>query len=379
MPVSERRLAFLAVLLGCGLCVLLFAAGEGVARWRVSRIPPASVPSGVEHPPYYNNPGVETSPRAFGFHLTYRINKDGLRGPEVPPKGKATRVLVLGDSLVFGAFAREDETLPAQLERLLRSGGQEWQVLNGGVSSYDAWDYAGFLRLKGLAFEPDIVIVGLYMNDHIARKAFVETTKAKSAPRRRLLAKVRDLVFKSELVNAGMYWLQRHQDPRRPRLSVAKPLRDEDRQVIASYFPGDKATAKAVEAFLTDYRYDAGLAKDTLPWLLDLEAWNSIEAPLKEVRALCASKGIKVMAVVFPVQFETVPGYSWPQPHAHIADLLKKAGIPAVDLLPLYRNHGADSLYPMRYDIAHPSAPGYTIAAEAVHAELARLGWTGKR
>jgi lysophospholipase L1-like esterase len=380
MPRSERRANLYAAVFGVLLAGGLLLLGEAAARWRISRIPAASVPSGLDHPPYYNNPGVTISPRALGFHVDYRINAGGMRGPETTLEKKGPRILILGDSLVFGAFAREEETLSAQLERRLRkSTGRPWEVLNGGVSSYDAWDYEGFLRLKGLAYKPDIVVVGLFMNDHIQRKIFVETTRAKAAPRRRLLATVRDLVFKSELVNAAMYWMQRKQDPKRPWVAVAKPLRPEDREFLAKTFPGDLQTQAAAEKFLTDYKFDPGLLRDALPWLLDLKAWRETAVPLRRMRALCDKNGAKLLVLVFPLQFEAYPGYRWPEPHASIASLLKAQGIGFVDLLDVYRRSGGDALYPMRYDTFHPSALGYSLAAESLEAALAKRGWLDGR
>src|SRR5215468_4839346 len=67
--------------------------------------------------PYVLRPGIETT----FFGAPVRVNHLGLRGPEVEsrPRPGVHRVLVLGDSVVFGAGVAEDEALPAVLGRRL--------------------------------------------------------------------------------------------------------------------------------------------------------------------------------------------------------------------------------------------------------------------
>ena len=78
------RRVFLLLGYQLAAALVLFAAIELTARWAINRIPPAVVDSGAAHPPCFNNPGVVTSPRAFGYRLKYHINKVGLRGPNLP-------------------------------------------------------------------------------------------------------------------------------------------------------------------------------------------------------------------------------------------------------------------------------------------------------
>jgi lysophospholipase L1-like esterase len=363
-----RRLAWLLAYQVAAVAGLFCLVEAGV-RARLALIPPATIDSGLKNPPYFNNPGVTTSPRAFGYHLTYTLNKVGLRGPETtmdkPPKTK--RVLLVGDSVIYGAMAKEDETLSEQLSRLLnKSAAGKWEVLNGGVGGYDVWDYEAWLRLKGLAFQPDVVVVGLYRNDHIGRDEYVQTTARKSAPNRRLMAVVRDALFRSETVNALLYWLQRRQPAKNPPLSVEKPLKPADEAAIDGFFPRDPSSARAIKDYLKAYRYDPYLVKDTLPWLLDVEKWKKIEEPLRGIKKLCDDRKIKLLAVVFPVQFELYPGYRWPEPERTIRGLLKSLEIPAVEMRPAFAAGGADELYRARYDYAHPSGEAYRLTAEAL-------------
>jgi lysophospholipase L1-like esterase len=72
-----------------------------------------------------------------GIATTVRVDARGLRGPE---RGELAagerRVLVVGDSLVFGYGVDDEHALPARLEHALRGLGVAVRVDNGGVSSF---------------------------------------------------------------------------------------------------------------------------------------------------------------------------------------------------------------------------------------------------
>jgi hypothetical protein len=76
---------------------------------------------------------------AFGG-VDVRVNALGLRGVEttLAPAPGAVRILVLGDSVVFGQGVALDETFPARLAVRL---GARWQMpveaLNAGAQGYD--------------------------------------------------------------------------------------------------------------------------------------------------------------------------------------------------------------------------------------------------
>jgi len=95
------------------------------------------------------------------------INAQGLRddrpaGPKAPGE---KRLLVLGDSVTFGATVRTDEAYPRVLEGELARAGRPWRVLNAGVTSYDAAQEADWLELFGWQLEPDVVAIAFCRND----------------------------------------------------------------------------------------------------------------------------------------------------------------------------------------------------------------------
>ena len=104
------------------------------------------------------------------------ISAYGLRDFDYPlakPDG-TYRILVLGDSIAFGycnptEFIARDDTFPKVLERRLNDpplpGIERVEVINLSVSGYDTAQEVEFLRVKGLAFDPDLVLVAYCLND----------------------------------------------------------------------------------------------------------------------------------------------------------------------------------------------------------------------
>jgi lysophospholipase L1-like esterase len=102
-------------------------------------------------------------------HIPARINSHGLRGADFPlakPPG-VKRILVLGDSFVFGYLLPEDESMPSILQRLLdeRRGRGRVQVINAGVPGYALTNERAYLEGRGLAFAPDLVVVASSTGD----------------------------------------------------------------------------------------------------------------------------------------------------------------------------------------------------------------------
>lgn len=118
------------------------------------------------------------------FIQTYeRTNAHGQRDRErahQKPDG-VRRVLLLGDSVVEGYGLRASDTLGQQLENLFPDGSTE--VLNFGVSAYCTRAEIELLEVKGLAFDPDIVVLVFVENDfdNFNREAFpLEGTRDRS-------------------------------------------------------------------------------------------------------------------------------------------------------------------------------------------------------
>jgi lysophospholipase L1-like esterase len=97
-----------------------------------------------------------------------RINQLGLRGAEVEPKRPGLfRVLVFGDSYVFGVGVDEENVVTTELQRLLEPllpSGVE--VVNLGVSGYSTDQEYILWKELGRSLEPDLLILVVCDNDY---------------------------------------------------------------------------------------------------------------------------------------------------------------------------------------------------------------------
>ena len=96
----------------------------------------------------------DTSDRLYFEPLTF---EDVLEIVDLEKPDGVRRILLLGDSVVEGYGLPEPETLSRQLEDLYPEGSVE--VLNFGVSAYCTRAEIELLEVKGLAFDPDIVVL----------------------------------------------------------------------------------------------------------------------------------------------------------------------------------------------------------------------------
>ncbi|MCX6709387.1 MAG: SGNH/GDSL hydrolase family protein [Candidatus Woesearchaeota archaeon] len=97
------------------------------------------------------------------------INGDGFRDRNfsVEKPNGIYRIIALGDSFTFGSGVELNETYSKVLETELNKGKSNfsYEVLNMGVIIYSTENEVEFLKVKGLKYSPDIVMVGYLPND----------------------------------------------------------------------------------------------------------------------------------------------------------------------------------------------------------------------
>lgn len=258
------------------------------------------------------------------------INASGFRDREYPrakPKG-TLRILVIGDSVGYGfcndrAVIAPEDVFAKQLERnLARSSPVPVEVINLCVSGYDTVQEVEFLAQKGLALDPDIVLVAYCLNDEFDASA--ELNRFRSDPQFALESTIgRHLVLRSHL--ARLIWL-RH-----------RPARTQDVAVPAVS------------------RADSGFGR---------------------LAALADQHGFKPVIVVFPL-FEPVATYRWRAQHAHVAQLAARHGFPELDLLDSFVAESGGDLRRLqgRCNREHPDELGHRVAARAIETYLATHGF----
>lgn len=93
-------------------------------------------------------------------------NSLGLRNREIGPKDGQTRILVLGDSLVWsGETSSKKLYTEVVQDELNERGERRIEVVNGGIPGYTTYQELEFLRLHGREIDADVVVLGFVFSD----------------------------------------------------------------------------------------------------------------------------------------------------------------------------------------------------------------------
>lgn len=116
---------------------------------------------------YALRPGWSGVHDSADFRVGVHVNALGMRGAEHSREKSpgVRRLLVLGDSFGFGWGVEDDESFPARLEARWRSAGQAVDVLDAAVPGYAADQSWIFLRERGFALAPDLIVLASCQND----------------------------------------------------------------------------------------------------------------------------------------------------------------------------------------------------------------------
>jgi lysophospholipase L1-like esterase len=150
---TPRRALFAAA---PGVAILLVALGLGEWGMRQAEARHIHIPTDAPGLKYELTPG--------GHQNSHGMNEREL--PMEKPAG-TKRIAVLGDSVTHGAFVPPTQVWSRVLENELVAQGLPAQTLNFAAFGYDVESVAAMLEYRALAWQPDVVVYGFYVNDPI--------------------------------------------------------------------------------------------------------------------------------------------------------------------------------------------------------------------
>ena len=167
MTARSVLLSGIALAIGIALSVLL---AEVVLRIGGIGSPLTYLPN-----PYYgwsHTPGDEFQRQTEDRVVDVSINSLGLRDHEYPhdKPDSVKRVLVLGDSFAEALQVPLADTFSKHIERQLNlspDSDANFQVLNGGISGFGTDNELLFYRHEGHRYDPDIVMLTVYVGNDI--------------------------------------------------------------------------------------------------------------------------------------------------------------------------------------------------------------------
>lgn len=299
--------------------------------------------------------GYELHPGAADGEAT--INSAGFRDREfarAKPPG-VFRIVAVGDSVTFGKAKSPEGSWPKALERLLneRGGSTRFEVLNLGVTGYNALQIAERLHTLGLSYQPDLVLYGYVLNDPQEISIELEALRdIQDETERRFRAGLERGVLRILARSQLFVWLASRLDPpARPGRSELGlgPRRDPG---YAAFRGGDERGD-----------YFRGLHGDP-------DGRARLCASLERMAADVRAAGVPLVVTLFPLLLDPLDGpYPLRDVHALVADEARARGFDVVDLEAALA--GCENCAD---DFLHPNARGAELAGRAVLAGLEELG-----
>lgn len=350
--------------------ILSLATAEILVR--VARPQPRLViePGGFYMPdppgPYRLSPGYRG--RIYNraeYSNEIRINEAGLRGSEIGPSSEEIlRVLIVGDSFVFGVGVEDSETFTALLPKNLARMGFAAEGLNAGIPAFGVPDVESWFRRHGADLDPDVVVLAIFLGNDLVD----------ASPDREEILLVDGLLVPSQSSGGLKAWLHR-----RSHLFVAiKSLLEQPgfQPLRARLGLGEPWTTRTLREELGVYKQSAEQ---------DLRAAiDATDEALGGFVDLSEELGFNLVAVLIPSEIQLEPDrwhtsltslglvpadYEPSTPTRIFQDLLARHEIPTLDFGPPFvagLSRG-NQLY-FRFD-RHWTPAGHSLAAS----ELARF------
>jgi len=322
--------------------------------------------------PYALEPGAADTFVTQEFSIPIRINSLGYRDDEFPRKKTARlRILAIGDSFTFGYAGTSDAAYPNVMERELRRllGESDIEVLNAGFAACQYPDtYYLYLRNRGLALEPSLITVGLFVGNDLDHDLAGENVWTE-VDDEGLPVRIQNSLAHVE----NGYWVSRNRSLRY-RYPI---LRDSHiAQALISLLRStgpEKPRTYNQWMYRTDYeaRTDETIAK--------------VEKLLLAMAALARERSIPIVFVVMPTREQVYPeeydfsadafmrDHDLDKPQRLLGEFFAKNGLSWLDLTPAFRAAPRDA--PLYYAVdQHWNERGNDLAGRTIAEFLVERG-----
>ena len=282
------------------------------------------VPLALHRTCYFTDPRGYFGPKACVDH---RFNSAGWRDAEhtlVKPPGMY-RILALGDSYLMGQGVHREHVFLARAvaELNTRDIPARVEAVNTGISGRNTAQEAQLLELRGLDYDPDLVLVSFVPND-------VEEDLTAAGP---LIEFYRNYTSISESADL---------------LSQYSRVWKWGRETTSRRATARRYIRECVSAFESDST-----------------KWAHCGAALERVFATCREHNLHVLVVVWPFFHELNADYPFQPIHDRVRAFCDQRNVPCLDLREAYREFSGPELWVHPTD-QHPNEDAHAIAGRVL-------------
>lgn len=299
-----------------------------------------------------------------GLDVTVETNSLGYRNRELATKS-ARRILFLGDSITLSDYLEEPDTFVRQVEIRSADRTEPLEAVNAGISGESLQTYLYVLEETGLSIDPDLVVVGLYLNDFQSSRS-IKLFYPPEFLRGSWAANYLFHVFSKKYAN-----LTRQRSQWQDNLPVIpeSELQEWSRRVACCFseMEGDGADSSEFRKLVSESIDEWGGAWSD-------GAWDRMAKTLAEMKMRLDRAGVPMAIVLFPVSYQVDSQRLFDFPQRKAAVIARQVGVPMLDILPLLREEKKRSPERLFYDRCHHTPYASRVIAEHILEFLVEKG-----
>jgi len=284
-----------------------------------------------------------------------RTNSLGYRGPELGRKVD-TRVLFLGDSITFGDWLPEEETFVRRVETLSRATGLPLETVNAGAGGISLANELAILLETGLSIDPDIVVVGFYLNDTARSRGIRPIDPPSWLAWSSLVQHVLDAYAMALPEKSPDDMTREEKRGLKERPAWLRQIRAEFPSGEGDPLESEAAFNRIIQKRIPDW----GSA-----W--SRKAWVGLESVFQELRRQAEQHRFQLLIVAFPVRMQVEADFVHDHPQRWLKQIADDLDVPMLDLLPLLRELHRQTDEPIFHDHCHHTVFGNERIADWVH------------
>jgi lysophospholipase L1-like esterase len=318
-----------------------------------------------------------------------RSNAQGFRDKErtLSRGDVAIRIVSVGDSQTYGAGVTYDQTFSTLLEKRLQEGEPRSEVINLGVPGWEPPEELHLLKMYGLRFQPDLVLLNFYVgNDILTRRgAFRESSPIVVAGRSYYVHATGNLIH--DTVGPDRWFLYHH---------INYVIQVGGVYVRGLLHPPSEESGVLGIALRTrkgylqelDERTDIYLVQPTEEVQLQ---WERTKRTLAEFKQVLDARHIRLLLVLLPDhvqidaqlrrEFLEARGadqhlFDFTQPQRLLVEWSEENGVPVLDLLPIFQQSGTTQGKHYFETDLHMTESGHRLASEGIWPAIGGLSGT---